>query len=56
METELIKHALDYGIGGFFIAYLIWDRLQTARVAKERIAADLETARALERLAERIKT
>jgi hypothetical protein len=52
---ELITALSPYGSAGLFIAYLLWDRQATNKVASERIKADLEVAKALTMLGERIK-
>ena len=56
MTGDLIAAALaNYGPPGMLLAYMVWAKVGDNRLAKERIAADLEVARALTMLSARIE-
>ena len=51
---ELMSLAGQFGPLGLFVGYLIWDKTQERKLAKERIETDLELARSMTLLAARI--
>jgi len=54
MTQDLISLASQFGAPGLLIAFMIWDRTQQNALAKIRVEADLEMAKGLTLLAERV--
>lgn len=54
MTDQLIALAGQFGAPGFLVAFMVWQQLQRNTMDKERIAADLEVAKSLTLLAERM--
>ena len=52
--AELVGLAGQFGPLGLFVGYLIWDKTQERKLARERIETDLELARSMALLAARI--
>lgn len=54
MTSDIVAIAADYGSSGLLLAYMIWDKIGQRKLDRERIAADLNVARALTNLASQI--
>jgi hypothetical protein len=52
--VDILKLAGEFGPTGLVVAFMIWDRIQQRKFDRERIAADLEAARAMTTLAVKI--
>lgn len=52
LVLELFK---QFGAPGGMLAFLFWDRVQQNKLTKERAEADLEVAKALTLVAERVR-
>lgn len=51
---DVMQLAKDFGPSGMIVGFMIWDRIQQRKFDRERIAADLEAARAMTTLAVKI--
>lgn len=54
MTADLIALASQFGAPGLLIGFMIWDRTQQNAINKSRVEADLEMAKGLTLLAERV--
>lgn len=52
--TDLLALAQSYGPPGMLLAYMVWDKIGQNKLSRERIAADIDMARAITMLTAKI--
>ena len=52
--TGIVDFAKQFGLAGPFVTYLIWERTTRNKLDADRTAADVEMAKALTQLSERL--
>ena len=54
MSADIVTIAANYGPPGMLLAYMIWAKIGDNKLARERIQADLDMARAITLLTAKI--
>jgi len=52
--ADVVEFAKQFGMAGPFVAYLIWNQTSRDKLDAARTAADVEMAKALTQLSERL--